>query len=106
MFDFAGSPVGALTVSADPSGRTARVEVAPRGRFGPYVVVIESAPGGGWLVTDPADVEPTWRATSAAAVDEAVALAAAILAERVATALPEVPAAVAAPTILGPADVC
>jgi hypothetical protein len=58
------------------------------GRPEPCVVTTErSEPDGGWLVTDPTDPEPTWRATVEAAVGEAIARASCILEDRLLRAL-------------------
>lgn len=93
----------ALAVEVDPARRCARVEVPPVGRHGPYVVAVEPAHSGGWYIVDPSDLEATWCATFPGAVEEAVALAAPVFAERVARELAE-PAP--AGSACCPADVC
>ena len=80
MFEIGAA--GQLTVSRGLDGQTARVRVATLDRRAPYTVAVAPAPDGGWHVADPSDPEPTWYPSRTAALDEAIALAASVLAER------------------------
>jgi hypothetical protein len=96
-----------LSVSLNPSERRAAVEIRAPGGAEPYAVKVEPASAGdGWLVTDPSDPEPTWRATLDAAVDEAIALAASVLAERIGRELSRSGPGVAGRGVRGAADIC
>ena len=72
-----------LTVFVEPHERTARVEVQAIGGHDALDVTVAPAAGGGWHVTDPTDPEPTWQATLAAALGEALAQASTALEDRV-----------------------
>ena len=75
-----------LTVQIDPQEQVARAEVLSPERAAPYVASVN--PGlGGWLVSDPSDDEPTWRATFAEAIGEAVVQASCVLEDRLLGAL-------------------
>ncbi len=66
-----------LTIAVDPAARTARVESLPAAGTRPFAFVVEPDPRGeGWFVSDPTDLDPTWRATFDAALGEAIAQAA------------------------------
>ena len=64
-----------LAVSLDPSARTAAVAI------GTAVITVEPDPIFGRRVADPSADEPFWRATFDAALDVAIGLGAAPLAE-------------------------
>ncbi len=96
-----------LSVALNPSERRAAVEIRAPGGAEAYAVTVEPATAGdGWLVTDPSDPEPTWRATLDAAVDEAIAVAAAVLAERIGRELSRSGPGVAVRGVSGAADIC
>ena len=96
-----------LSVSLNPGERRAAVEIRAPGGAEPYAVTVEpTAAGDGWLVTDPSDPEPTWRATLDAAVDEAIAVAAAVLAERIGRELSRSGPGLAERVARGAADIC
>jgi hypothetical protein len=96
-----------LSVSLDPGERRAAVEIRAPGGGEPYAVTVEpAAAGDGWLVTDPSDPEPTWRATLDAAVDEAIAVAASVLAERIGRELSACAPGAAGRPARGAADIC
>ena len=97
-----GRPTRRLPVSSAGHPRA-----TSRGGRGPIVATVEPAPyGDGWHVLDPTDPEPTWRATLGAAVDEAIALAAAVLAERIGRELSRSEPGVAERGVSGAADMC
>jgi hypothetical protein len=73
-----------LTIVANPLARTARVEVPSASDPGTFAVEIRPAlTTDGWLVGDPTDDEPTWRASFAAALDEGILQCVRVLSERV-----------------------
>jgi hypothetical protein len=83
------------------------VEVRAPARPVPYVVTVAPEPtGDGWLVADPSEAEPTWRATFEAAIGLTLELACAVLAERIGRQLVGSGQAVAGRAGREPADIC
>ena len=96
-----------LIAAVDSITRTARLEVLTPGRRAPCVVTVRPAEDGdGWLVTDPTDPEPTWRATVDAALGEAVARASCILEDRLLDALGQLRPPGHGSAARAPSDVC
>ena len=96
-----------LTVSVEPPGRIARVELAAPGRRAPFVVTVAPAPAAdGWLVPDPTDPEPTWCPTFAEAIGEAIAQTSYVLEERVVRERADACAPGPGGWVAAPADIC
>lgn len=95
-----------LTVAVDPRGHSAWVKAPALDGLGPIAVAVEPAEtGSGWHVADPAGPEPTWWAEFPDAIEEAVALAAFILAEQIGRELPTPPVSALPRDALRPADI-
>ena len=62
--------------------------------------------GDGWLVCDPTDEEPTWRATFAQAIEVALAVGASVLAERLGREASGYGLQAVGPRVREPADIC
>ena len=102
----APSVTRSLTVSVEPPGRAARVEIPADGPFDPFIVMVAPARSGGWIVSDPTDPEPTWRPTFAEAISEAIAQTSYVLEDRVIRELAQRTPAAAGARIAAAADIC
>ena len=96
-----------LTLVVDPASSSARVEIPTCGRSGAFIATVRpSVDGDGWLVSDPTDEEPTWRATFAQAIEVALAVGASVLYERLARETYGYGLPAVGPRVREPADIC
>ena len=96
-----------LTLAVDPASRSARVELPTCAGSTPFVATVQpAADGDGWLVSDPTDEEPTWRATFAQAIEVALAVATSVLAERLGPEANRHCSSAMGPRVREPADIC
>ena len=101
------SIIRGLTLAVDPASSSARVEIPARAGSASFVATVRPAmDGDGWLVSDPTDEEPTWRATFAQAIDVALGVGVSVLAERVERQAYGYGLPVVRPRVREPADIC
>ena len=96
-----------LTLAVDPASSSARVEIPAWAGSAPFIATVRLAvDGDGWLVSDPTDEEPTWRATFAQAIDVALTVGASVLAERLGREANSHGLRALGPRVREPADIC